>query len=245
MRTVSALILVLAFGVSATGSASLEDFTPSNGAENVHALADLVRAQGEYVRMLGEARLAVARARLEEAKAAHEWQHARRLWLLVNRLEMELKNLARDEAVARKRIVKITEAGTRLKVIFHGWTSPHVFQGLRVILTNGVSPATAAEIMSAPVEPAPASYFKPNRKGIAAEDFPGGNLGSFLRFLETKNYAVEPWTPPHLILMTSLERIFKESDAQAKELRSFMEEIRKGTLDLWHPPKAKAMDLEN
>jgi hypothetical protein len=239
-RTLCSFFLALSLWVGPFARAEEISWPPNYGAERIHAVADLVRAQGEYIRMVGEARLAVARAMVEEAKAAYQWQLVRQLTLFVNRLQLELRNLARDEHAARNQALRLQLAAKQVKVLTHGWVSPHVLQGLRVIVAQGAKAGVVAEIMSEPVPAAAAHYFKANRKAdTTLEDFPGGNLGSLFRFLEKKDYSMEPWTEPHLAIMKGLDRLSQSAEDEIKAIRAYMEEIRKGTLNLWNPPKLK------
>lgn len=210
----------------------------SSFADNGRAYADIIRAQAEYIRMVGEARLQWAKARLVEAQVAHEMEEVRKLHLLVNRMQLELKRLGHDEYKNRVMINQLEQASNRFRIISTGKTSDAVFQAMRFLFIKAVPTSLTAEVMSIKVGPFGAEQFVSNRHE-ETESFAGGSIGQLEHFLEMHHYSFEPYAEAHIAFLTAIAKVFTTSALKVAEIRSYIEKLRLGTLDIWNAPGVK------
>lgn len=207
--------------------------------EELIGYSELIRAEAEYIRMVGEARLAWAKARLTDAQADMQFEEVRKLRLFVNRLELELKRLRRDEHKAREKIEVIERLSGKLGPLANGKTDAFVFRALKTLFAQVIPPEVLVSTMSHAADAYPESQFIANRKTDPLKAFAGGNVGQLLRFLEVNNFSLEPWSAAHLNLLSGLAKLGTAATEKVAKTREYMEGIRKGTFSIWSPPGMK------
>ena len=226
------LFMILSFA----GGSLFATVRADPSSDGMRAYADVLRAEGAFLVDVSMARLNFARANLVDAQAAFEWQRARMLAILVDRLEYELRHLRQDEHHARVFIKQIDRAATQLGVINTGRTSQSSFIALRFLMIRVVPPNTIASAMTATVPSYSADNFVPNKKGIAAESFPGGNVGTLITFLEKKNYSLEPFRDGHVAILHAIQEMADAADEKLSLIREQIQQLRDDTLDIWKIP---------
>ncbi len=223
------LALFLTFGTSSTWADSADD---------LHGLADILRAQGEFLRAVGEARLSWAKARLVDAQAMEQEERVKMLRQFTKRLEIEMRRLYQDEYKIREKVKSLEGLLERLGPINNGRTSVGIFRALKMIFSKYIPPGMLVEVMQFDVGSFPKEHFLRNSmtKDPLGSGFGGGNFGQYLRFLELNDVSVEPWSEAHFEILAGFDRIGSKVSELMKAQLELMAALKKGTLDLWEVP---------
>ncbi len=253
-RVLISLVLVFSFSLisrpaiaqSVADEAKLIDAMANTGkaradiirsyADTGRAYADIIRASAEYIRMLGEARLQTARAWLTAAQAVQQMEETRKLHLLVNRLDLELWLLRKEEYATRQKIIHVQRTFRGIAPLAVGRATSYTFLSLRGLLAAGTSPETIVEAFSVTAGPLGVENFEPNRPADIVAEFPGGNVGQLGVFAERHNYSFAPYGKAHLLFLMAVGKLGAKAQEKVKEYQTYMVGIRNGTLSPWVVP---------
>lgn len=189
---------------------------------SVRDWAEALKAQGEYLKLLSEAQLNYAKAQLVDAQASKELAKVKQLNLLVNRLELQLKRLARDEHKLRAKIDRIEEYSIRVNTILSGRISQNALRALGYLQIHAIPPEVTLQAMKVPVIG--------NIDGELIADagegasFDGENVGQLLAHLKKHRMEVEPWGYAHQQIVEALSRL---SDAAQERVGVYRDEMGK------------------
>jgi hypothetical protein len=198
-----AVALTVAGLTAATLTAAAVAHAQTPGSDNMHAFADLVRAQGEYQKNVAEAQLLYAQAQLVQAQALGELQRARELQLLVNRARRELTLLTRDENTLRRRVKAIEDRAELAETILAGRVTPVSMQAFVWLQTHAVGPQDSLKAMTQSLPAIPASEFSVS-PGRVLPPFAGENVGQLVDHLRRHNVSVVPWGIAHQAIAQAL-----------------------------------------
>lgn len=216
----AALAIGLLLVPASVSMAQAEDHT----ADNMHAFADIIRANADYQRALGEAQLNFAKSDLIEAQAAGEWQKARKLKLIVDRVQMVLRRLAQDEYRLRQKAQVVEEKARTAQVIMDGRITPNALTALGYLQINAVDPAVTFEVMTTPIGEISLEEFIPNGT-LHPAPFTGDNLGQLIEYMRHNNQTVRPWGTVHLAIAGGLQKMIEAANARLANIQENLQKL--------------------
>lgn len=206
------------------------DGQPSNIAENLHGIADLVRAEGEFQKLLAESNLINAQAHLKEAEAQHEMVRVRQLTLLVNRLQIQLRDTLKAQRAGEAKLKRIE---TSIKVVSNlnvGRTSNYIFQNLEFLLQQGIPTSVVIQAMGTEIGSFRSDEFVFNSdhhgKEDFIQDFNGSNVGQLIQFMKKNRYQFVAFGPAHLKVLETLDLVGVSAREKADAMQAKVEELR-------------------
>lgn len=195
--------------------------------------ADAYMAEAFVLTTLASSRLLIAQAALVEANAMQEIIYAQRLNLLTEALARDLSVLQRNRQYVAWLYKELGKKGRSLDLLKIGHVSETLGRSLDFFTKQVLESSAVETALFAKAGPFVSEYFHPRGKLEPGVPFLGGNVGDLFAHIIENKLVLEPFSPPHLLLLTSLDLLEQSLDKKMQGIGDNLAMTKKNILAVW------------
>ncbi len=205
---------------------------------------EVVALQLQYIEALGKYKSEAAKAELTLAVAAQEWAVAHMKATVARELESSLRQMHRQRRQTQQQIERLKRHAAAAARICSGedlssgqlaltWGAYTVFERM-------TSPAVLHELIETPLPDSArlgAEYANPRALAERCPDAPASllNVHALLSWLKQQHFVPRRGTSAYRLVTGAFGKIATSATVQIIALKQALQELEKGTYDLWQP----------
>jgi multidrug efflux pump subunit AcrA (membrane-fusion protein) len=202
--------------------------------------AAMIQARAAYLLAVAQAKLDAAQSDLAEAQAHYQAVKAEQLQQLIAILQDEYARVLREQAEVDRQVDDIKRYSSQLDPIKLGRVDAGIGNAMDYFITELIPAGVLAQTMFAKVAALGIENFQVNDEEDGIDHpllaFPGGNVGTLMKFVETHDYSFVPWSAAHGVIMDFIAAAEKAAADKTQQYQRYMDGIRSGTLPVWSLP---------